>query len=240
MPSNHKNHHLPLYRGEFTLPPSVREAIRAFVLVCAARAARGQTGQHNSMLIHVTRFTAVQGSVVEQVSEELRDIQRRLRLGDGDSTDSIIGHLQQLWELHFIPTSREVFSREPEFQEQIREWKELRPFVAPAALSIQPRQINGLAGEVLDYKTHEQSGLNVIAVGGDKLSRGLTLEGLTVSYFLRASRMYDTLMQMGRWFGYRPGYLDLCRLYTPKQMTEWFSHIAQASDELRRRVTCFL
>ena len=54
----------------------------------------------------------------------------------------------------------------------------------------------------------------MIAIGGDKLARGLTLEGLCVSYFLRASKMYDTLMQMGRWFGYRPGYLDLCRLYT--------------------------
>src|SRR5690606_13946831 len=73
----------------------------------------------------------------------------------------------------------------------------------------------------------------VIAVGGDKLSRGLTLEGLSVSYFLRASRMYDTLMQMGRWFGYRPGYLDLCRLYTTSEMADWFSVIAQATDELR-------
>jgi hypothetical protein len=73
----------------------------------------------------------------------------------------------------------------------------------------------------------------VIAIGGDKLARGLTLEGLTVSYFLRASRMYDTLMQMGRWFGYRPGYIDLCRLYTTDDLVEWFEHIADASEELR-------
>ena len=68
--------------------------------------------------------------------------------------------------------------------------------------------------DALDYDGNAAQGLNVIAIGGDKLSRGLTLEGLTVSYFLRPSRMYDSLMQMGRWFGYRPGYVDLCLLYT--------------------------
>src|SRR5262249_36977007 len=61
----------------------------------------------------------------------------------------------------------------------------------------------------------------------------LTLEGLSVSYYLRASRMYDTLMQMGRWFGYRPGYADLCRLYTTEELVGWYSHITRASEELR-------
>ncbi|WP_164081642.1 Z1 domain-containing protein, partial [Stenotrophomonas maltophilia] len=70
------------------------------------------------------------------------------------------------------------------------------------------------AKDALDYEQNKDRGLKVIAIGGDKLARGLTLEGLCTSYFLRASKMYDTLMQMGRWFGYRPGYLDLCRLYT--------------------------
>src|SRR5690606_9021274 len=65
------------------------------------------------------------------------------------------------------------------------------------------------------------------------LSRGLTLEGLTISYYLRASKMYDTLMQMGRWFGYRPGYLDLCRIFTSKELKQWYRFITIASDELR-------
>jgi hypothetical protein len=84
------------------------------------------------------------------------------------------------------------------------------------------------------YQRNRETGFNVIAIGGDKLSLGLTLEGLSVSYFLRASRMCDTLMQMGRWFGYRPGYLDLCRLYTTPDLEDWFQHIAEASEELRR------
>ena len=73
----------------------------------------------------------------------------------------------------------------------------------------------------------------MIAIGGDKLSRGLTLEGLSVSYFLRQSSAYDSLMQMGRWFGYRPGYVDLCRLYTTVDMIQWFRHVATAAEELR-------
>ena len=76
--------------------------------------------------------------------------------------------------------------------------------------------------------------MSTIAIGGDKLSRGLTLEGLSVSYYLRASRMYDTLLQMGRWFGYRPGYVDLCRLYTTDELRDFYSHITMATEELRQ------
>jgi len=108
--------------------------------------------------------------------------------------------------------------------------KEIRLVVEDVAI----REINGSAKDVLDYEDHSGTGLNVIAVGGEKLARGLTLEGLTVSYFLRSTRMYDTLMQMGRWFGYRAGYLDLCRLYTTADLEDWFHHITEASEELRQ------
>ena len=88
--------------------------------------------------------------------------------------------------------------------------------------------------ERLDYsRRNYPSGRNVIAVGGMNLSRGLTLEGLTVSYFLRNSVMYDTLMQMGRWFGYRDGYEELCRIYMTSETASWYAHISDASDELR-------
>jgi hypothetical protein len=95
------------------------------------------------------------------------------------------------------------------------------------------KSINGTSGDNLTYYENEKTGISVIAIGGDKLSRGLTLEGLSVSYFLRASKMYDTLMQMGRWFGYRQGYVDLCRLFTSTELNEWFRHITLASEELK-------
>ena len=76
-------------------------------------------------------------------------------------------------------------------------------------------------------------GRNVIVVGGLNLSRGLTLEGLTVSYFLRKSIMYDTIMQMGRWFGYRDGYEDLCRIFMLPEALSWYSHISDVTEELK-------
>lgn len=78
--------------------------------------------------------------------------------------------------------------------------------------------------------------ISLVAIGGDKLSRGLTLEGLSVSYFLRASAMFDTLMQMGRWFGYRPRYVDLCRVYTTPKLYSAFREISLATDELRKEL----
>ena len=102
-----------------------------------------------------------------------------------------------------------------------------------AVQKIKIMSINGKSSDALEYYENEKTGISVIAIGGDKLSRGLTLEGLSVSYFLRASKMYDTLMQMGRWFGYRPGYVDLCRLFTSSDLNEWFRHITMASEDLR-------
>jgi len=114
------------------------------------------------------------------------------------------------------------------------EWSDIEPELFHAASKMEILTINGSAKEALEYKEYEATGRYVIAVGGNKLSRGLTLEGLMVSYFLRTSMMYDTLMQMGRWFGYRPGYLDLCRLYTTAQLRDWYRHIAMADVELRK------
>ena len=92
--------------------------------------------------------------------------------------------------------------------------------------------VNGKSKDSLIYKDHEGRTFNVIAIGGDKLSRGLTLEGLTISYFTRGSNTYDTLMQMGRWFGFRPGYLDACRLFTTSDLYGAFSHISMATEDL--------
>ncbi|UXN76106.1 Z1 domain-containing protein (plasmid) [Devosia sp. A8/3-2] len=89
------------------------------------------------------------------------------------------------------------------------------------------------SSSALNYDNSGEFGVTVIAVGGFSLSRGLTLEGLTVSYFLRNSMMYDTLMQMGRWFGYRSGYEDLCRIWMPTEGVGWYAHISEAMDELQ-------
>jgi hypothetical protein len=217
------------------LPNSLREAIRAFILVCAARAVRRIGGNHNSMLVHVTRFVNVQAQVAELVGLELSDLQNRIRYGDGASPSQILTELKTMWGEDFAPVSERVRTLEPGLAADCSPvtWDQLREELIPASQRIQVKTINGSAQDVLDYWDHTD-GLSVIAIGGDKLSRGLTLEGLSVSYYLRSSHMYDTLLQMGRWFGYRPGYVDLCRLYTSEELSEFYSHITLATEELKR------
>jgi hypothetical protein len=233
MPPKHNKTHEPLHGGMSVPPPSLREAICSFVLACAARACRGQGNKHSSMLIHVTRFTAVQDAVKFQVQEEVDSICRRLiRKVDHEG---LTKSLQSLWMEDFLSTSKIIAQQEPEaFENQkVPSWEEIEAALPKVVSDIQVKTVNGNAKDALDYVEHSEKGLKVIAVGGDKLARGLTLEGLCVSYFVRTTKMYDTLMQMGRWFGYRPGYLDLCRLYTSAELVGWFGHIADASEELR-------
>ena len=226
-----RRHKIDLIPGD--LPDSLSEAIRAFILACAARAQRGMLKEHNSMLVHVTRFIPVQKLVHEQITQELKDLVNRLRYGDGASTSQVMDDFRDLWNRDFVPTTRAVRSqvKDPMITEAL--WEDIQPVLSAAAQKIVVKRISGGSEDVLDYQ-NAPDGASVIAVGGDKLSRGLTLEGLSVSYFLRPSRMYDTLMQMGRWFGYRPGYLDLCRLYTPADLVDWYKHIAFAAEELRQ------
>ena len=233
MPQRHKNGYRPTIGGEPRLPESMKEAIRSFVYACAVRKLRGQGAKHSSMLIHVSRFTSVQGEVVAQVSEYVRLLTRRWSRGiQLEETEKLMRAEYEGDFMHGMNTISRVFSYEAD--NLVVGWHQLREVLPEVLEDIEVREINGSAKEALDYAENDSTGLKVIAVGGDKLARGLTLEGLCTSYFLRTARMYDTLMQMGRWFGYRDGYLDVCRLYTTEDMVKWFGHIADAAEELRQ------
>jgi hypothetical protein len=212
------------------LPASLHEAMLAFLLVCAARRARGDINVDNSMLIHVTRLVAVQEKVARLVDEFLVDVVRQLEFpGTGGSA---LNELEALWQSEFAAKSHELRSLLADHDLPLVSWADVRENLFDAVKRIRVKQVNGSAKDALDYSDHP-GGLSVIAVGGDKLSRGLTLEGLSISYFIRTTKMYDTLMQMGRWFGYRPRYADLCRLYTSRTLVRWYRHIATATAELR-------
>lgn len=227
MPVGHKSSYVP----SEDMPPSLIEAIQAFILACTIRQLRGQGAEHSSMLVHVTRFNLVQQHVHGEVRSYILQVKQRLRRRIDH--EEILGELRALWNRDFLATTDSV---EEQFSEQsdriVIDWVKIEQALLDVLEQIDVRMINGTAKDALDY-ADSATGLKVIAIGGDKLARGLTLEGLCVSYFLRASKMYDTLMQMGRWFGYRPGYLDLCRLYTTPDLVEWFEHIADAAEELR-------
>lgn len=226
--------HIPRFQGHREVPPSLREAIMAFLLATAVRKQRETGPLFNSMLIHVVRYTKVQKELAVQVELALKDIHQRLRNGDGDRKPTIIDEFSDLWKRDFLPTAAVCAGILKAERLVLPIWQEIYPNLERVASGVRIKIINGSAGDVLDYEDHKETGMDLIAVGGDKLSRGLTLEGLSVSYFLRASRMYDTLMQMGRWFGYREKYIDVCRLYTTAELLEWFTHIAAASEELQR------
>jgi len=233
VPDKHKKDDpLPL-----EIPESLKTAIRCFIITCSIRMHRGQVNVHNSMLIHVSRFVRWQHHIKVLV-EEVFNFYRR---GIEQNFLPVIEEFRLTFEqdkvnhLSFKTTTDKILCSElQDFDPNIKShnWKEISKNLHKAASRIQVKEIHGGAADTLNYYDNKD-GLSVIAIGGNKLSRGLTLEGLSVSYFLRASKMYDTLMQMGRWFGYRPGYVDLCRLFTSQELNEWFCHITFASEELR-------
>lgn len=229
--------HHKSFRPHGPLPPSLVEALDAFVLSTAVRRVRSRdhdtAGGHSTMLVHVTRYTEVQAAVARQIEQHLQAMADSW--GDfGQSGVVVRERLKNLWEADFTPTYTALASRD-DVSAMVGppiSWSNLQQ-VIPQVLGDTAsgvRRINGSATDVLDYQS--TTPITVVAVGGDKLSRGLTLEGLSVSYYLRASRMYDTLLQMGRWFGYRPDYLDVTRLYTTQELVSYYVHITRANREL--------
>lgn len=210
------------------LPPSLLEAQRTFILANAIRDLRGEGTSHRSMLVNVSRFTNVQDQVSQLLDVEIRQIHQDIRNYSRLPVEQAlrnqnISSLKETWEREFVNAGPE--------------WSEVQSALAAAALPIVVRSVNQRTGAAsLDFAANRSAGLRVIAVGGNSLSRGLTLEGLCVSYFFRNTQMYDTLMQMGRWFGYRGGYEDLCRLWLTDEAIHWYAHIANATDELRDEI----
>jgi hypothetical protein len=209
------------------LPQSLLDAVRAFLVASAIRDARGQAKKHSSMLVNASRFTGVQAQIRDVVELSLEAMQQSVRVNGGlpprqALRDDEIKALHAIW-------SKEYASSFPD-------WGQVQKHLVTSISRIKVVEVNAKSAGTLNYGDYEDQGLRVIAVGGYSLSRGLTLEGLTVSYFLRNSRMYDTLMQMGRWFGYRPDYQDLCRVWMPEEAAGWYSHIASATEELREEL----
>lgn len=224
------------------LPESLKLAIKSFIITCAIRILRGDGNKHNSMLVHVTRFVAWQNHIKDLVENQFKFYKR----GIEQNIPSIIEELRTVFEVDtksytsYCSTTNNILNSNFSNIDQsliIHSWNDVKSKLYNAVSKIEVKSINGKSIDTLKYYDNEHNGISVIAIGGDKLSRGLTLEGLSVSYYLRASKMYDTLMQMGRWFGYRKGYVDLCRLYTSEELNEWFRHITLASEELRDEFT---
>ena len=213
--------HKKEWEGE--LPESLTDSIYSFYIVNAIRDLRGDSKAHRSMLINMSRFVKVQKfirSQVEEIHDEAyREIKYNLSHDFEESMKSpVLQRIYSVWERHFSHT---------EF-----DWNDIVDVLYGSVEPIMIKVVNSSKGtDKLVYPENE--GIRVIAIGGLALSRGLTLEGLIISYFYRNTCTYDVLMQMGRWFGYRRGYEDLFRIWTHRASAEWYAEISQATEELK-------
>lgn len=197
------------------LPDSLSDAILAFCLAGAIRDGRpGLAGRPHTMLVHVSVRVQDQSRVRAAIED-----QRGLWLEAVRQGHDLRPLFAETLALHFqgvsLPDAPEI--------------------VAEQAITVLERldvlELNSETGENLEYD--EKPARHLIVVGGNRLSRGLTLEGLTISYFLRTASMADTLLQMARWYGFRTGYEDLIRIWTTDGIAQWFTELALVEESLR-------
>lgn len=209
------------------LPNTLYNAMYLFLLSGAIKRLRGIKNRHHSMLINVSFRIHIQEQIKDILLEKLLSILRLIKYNYTKNLDDILNNdilntMYQQWEDEF--SEFDNFSFKEILEEIIKHESLIKIFV-----------INS-QNEPLRYDDYKDSGLNVIAIGGYSLSRGFTLEGLTISYFIRNTQMYDTLLQMGRWFGYRDGYKDLCRIFMREEAIDWYGYIAEVVEELKEEL----
>ena len=214
------------------LPDSLKESIYCYYLANVVRDLRGHGSKPRSMLINMSRFVKVQNVIKEYVEEIQKNFIDTLKYNfDEDGSKNInlplYKELEQLWNKHFDNITDVCFVDVVKKKNLLGAIYDIEAGVIKMQIIV----VNGSSASKLDYKSNPS--LRVIAIGGLALSRGLTLEGLLVSYFYRNTATFDVLMQMGRWFGYRPGYADLFQIWTTQTSATWYREIATATSELK-------
>ncbi|GAA1397939.1 Z1 domain-containing protein [Kitasatospora putterlickiae] len=206
---------------------ALRDSVLYFWLTTAARRHRGTGNPHSTMLVHTSVSTLVHESFKEPLEDFRAEVAAALKAGD----EAVLAELRGLWaeETGRVPAN--------EFRETATGFDELLTHLGTVVSECRVILDNSVSVERLDY---ENGPVTAIAVGGNTLSRGLTLEGLVVSYFVRGASTYDTLLQMGRWFGFRKGYADLPRVWMTDDLRDWFRHIATVEAEMRRDIDRYL
>jgi vacuolar-type H+-ATPase subunit F/Vma7 len=209
LPRSHKKD----YRLQ-EIPESLKQAIGYFCLANVVRDLRDESSNtHRSMLIHISHYVNIHSQIKEAVSALLATFKTKIKNyqkhPDAEKVPEI-AYLHQLWNVENLRAKTG------------KSWVSvLANHLYDAIADIEVTEANA-QNHSLDYEANTSTGLRVIVVGGNSLSRGLTLEGLMVSYFRRNTPMCDTLLQMGRWFGYREGYRDLCRICLPQTACDFF------------------
>jgi len=221
---NHSFYYLHKRDWNGELPESVTDAIFTFYLANAIRDLKGDANKHRSMLINMSRFTDVQFRIRDRVEDIHRAAMRAIKYNlskdfKRSMSDPTLCRLYNVWEEQY---SQVGFT-----------WEQIVDVLKESVAGIEIRVVNSSRNsEKLIYP--EGEAIRVIAIGGLALSRGLTLEGLIVSYFYRNTCTYDVLMQMGRWFGYRRNYDNIFRIWTSEESASWYAEIADATTQLKK------
>lgn len=214
LPAKHKSDFDPI-----ELPASLKYAIRTFYLSTAIRVLRNGPDFHSTMMVNVSPYKKPQNRVCYLVDDYLEKLNNAAKaLGSLEPNDALAAS-------EYLADLRLTWERE--YGECGFTWRDVQRSLYDSRYHV--LSINCDSGDTLDYE-HQYE--RVIAVGGYRLSRGLTLEGLSVSYYSRNAKAYDALMQMARWFGYRPGYEDLCRVWMTDQAAGWYKFVADATENL--------
>ncbi len=209
------------------LSGALREAVLWFWLATAARRHRGTGVQHSTMLVHTSLRVSVHQSFEGPFESFGERITQRLRGRDVD----LLAELRAQWdrETEAVPSG--------DAGESPVRFDDLVGHLIDVVEQTRVVLDNSMSEERLDYGDEP---VVAIAIGGNTLSRGLTLEGLVSSFFVRSSTAYDTLLQMGRWFGYRDGYADLPRIWMTRELEEWFRHLAGVEAEMRQDIARYM
>ena len=212
----------------YDLPESLREAVRYFILVNGITDLRKDNREHRSMLVNVSRFTKVQNKTADLIEDYLNAVK-----SDIENYSKL--PIEQAMQIPRIASLYDTWSKYNTQETAKLDWEEfLHKWLYKTAKRIEVRSVNQEHGaSSLNYYEYKNVGMRVIAVGGNSLSRGLTLEGLCVTYFYRNTMMYDTLLQMGRWFGFRFNYEDLFRIWMAEDAIDWYGYITDAINELK-------
>lgn len=221
---------LPGRRGSSPteVPESLDQALLDFVLATAARDTRTGKQDASCMLIHASQRTAEQDVVADLVRERMSGLRQRWRY----QRDTASAQFRARWETEFVPVSAGFGP------ERIMAFEDIEEAVTQLFRQQMPvLALHNKSQDELDYE--RTPNLRAVLVGGNKLSRGLTLEGLLVSFYVRKANAYDTLLQMGRWFGYREQYVDLTRLHTTSLLIDRFRDLATYEEELRREIRLY-
>lgn len=209
------------------LPQSLDDSLKCFYLSNAIRDLDGARNAPRTMLVNVSRFQQVESYVKTQLALQVEKDYKEINCNfKGEHDDDIhIPLYKKLYDLFLENYSNCGYT----FLEVLN-----KDVIMEAIEKIRVIVVNGTKEskeDAPDYKTNPSQ--RIIAVGGLALSRGLTLKNLMISYFYRNTSTYDTLMQMGRWFGYRPKYDRLCRIWITQSSANWYREIAESTEELK-------